>query len=892
MSLFLPSHKKTYIDLSPHKLKKKKKKKRKKIPTKAVEKIYESQKLENLKKLSDSPTESPKNLEYPIVPPCQGDPLSIEPSLPMAPTPLLPELSTYYDHLHMFAQGTSHSPKVQMVGQKAKLDFLDSYKYLNSPKNNRYSESKSTSPVIRYLHKIDEKKLTPIPMGVFKRKGNIREVDISMYSIGNRYAEALSEGIHMLSPVKLQINDNRLSEEGIETIITSLNPEELIDLNISNNKVSPDNLILLSKFVSSRQSVLKILKLEGLNLRDSGCSVICKALKRSKTILELDLAKNSIEGNKTLNSFILQTNTLQKLDLHWNLVRAQGALGLCGALMKNTTLKVLDLSWNSLNTLAKLDSMQVLAEVLERHPALVHVDISNNSLTSGHIELLSKGLEKNHTILGIHMSGNHGQVNELGFLSAELEDRPGSAINFRRIMGFSRINTQLTWRAVSNCWICERWSLVTFEWTGEKQDPVYLHLSFDDFDGDLLSPPDYKVSRMCPPGHFQYFFTVNGRPETTNRPAEAVNRIEKEFELSQNKKVKVVVSQVNVVHANPKGPDLLSVLNDKTPLPRIPLRKFRPKVVEKQWSVAESIFKDYKLDSPELLGKCFDYDWGKCKVPRLIKDLNELEKIKTIIASRYQVIKEIYKYYSSIAPAGEIWSIGQMVFTDICNESKIIDNTFRLSDIDFHLKGALFQEVRNPRSPPNSLVRFQFMEILVRIALDKYFKSGICAYQSEAVSCLLDRHILANLGHVSAQKWRDDRYFYMSVETSLKSNMSLLQYIYSCFSKRKVKPGQKPFMCLDEFSEIILKSNLLNDNFTAREIAIAFNLSMMTQVQELDTDRQYQMSFIEFLEAISRVSDMINNSSGSLSSNLDSTLPKLIPLLPYSLQRDLSKQSS
>lgn len=40
------------------------------------------------------------------------------------------------------------------------------------------------------------------------------------------------------------------------------------------------------------------------------------------------------------------------------------------------------------------------------------------------------------------------------------------------------------------------------------------------------------------------------------------------------------------------------------------------------------------------------------------------------------------------------------------------------------MKATLYSEIKNnPRKPPNSLIRFQFMEIFVRLALDKYYKS-------------------------------------------------------------------------------------------------------------------------------------------------------------------------
>lgn len=62
-------------------------------------------------------------------------------------------------------------------------------------------------------------------------------------------------------------------------------------------------------------------------------------------------------------------------------------------------------------------------------------------------------------------------------------------------------------------------------------------------------------------------------------------------------------------------------------------------------------------------------------------------------------------------------------------------------------------------------------------------------------------------------------------------------------------------MCLEELGEICKMANLLDENFAERDIQLAFNLSMMTQVDELNQDRIFQMSFVEFLEAVARVAE-------------------------------------
>jgi hypothetical protein len=54
-----------------------------------------------------------------------------------------------------------------------------------------------------------------------------------------------------------------------------------------------------------------------------------------------------------------------------------------------------------------------------------------------------------------------------------------------------------------------------------------------------------------------------------------------------------------------------------------------------------------------------------------------------------------------------------------------------------------------------------------------------------------------------------------------------------------VKPGQKRFLSLDELREICNNAGLIDENFVERDINISYNLSMMTQIDELESDRIY-----------------------------------------------------
>ena len=62
---------------------------------------------------------------------------------------------------------------------------------------------------------------------------------------------------------------------------------------------------------------------------------------------------------------------------------------------------------------------------------------------------------------------------------------------------------------------------------------------------------------------------------------------------------------------------------------------------------------------------------------------------------------------------------------------------------------------------------------------------------------------------------------------------------------------------MNEFIELVTNSKVVDDNFGAREIGILFNLSMMTQVDEINKGRHIKMNFSEFLEALSRVAERV-----------------------------------
>ena len=76
--------------------------------------------------------------------------------------------------------------------------------------------------------------------------------------------------------------------------------------------------------------------------------------------------------------------------------------------------------------------------------------------------------------------------------------------------------------------------------------------------------------------------------------------------------------------------------------------------------------------------------------------------------------------------------------------------------------------------------------------------------------------------------WRMQRYFNEECDDVCKYYKPVFDHLYARYSKKKVLPGQKKFMCLDELVEIASISNLLGENSGERDIYQAYNLAMMT----------------------------------------------------------------
>lgn len=88
-----------------------------------------------------------------------------------------------------------------------------------------------------------------------------------------------------------------------------------------------------------------------------------------------------------------------------------------------------------------------------------HLDISHNCFSKQDCEILSEGLNQNHSILGLHLDGNSASVDPKGFLIFKNESsRPRTVHTYTRMLK----NHRGIRKSATNCWVCQLWKEIQF----------------------------------------------------------------------------------------------------------------------------------------------------------------------------------------------------------------------------------------------------------------------------------------------------------------------------------------------------------------------------------------------------------------------------------------------
>ena len=546
-------------------------------------------------------------------------PLETEPGTNELNKNKLPSLNLSYNQAEK--SGFEQFNQTKYVSQACMREFFNKYSKYSSlarkhPLNN-------FTPSWAFIKSANEEKIVPNPLGLLRRFGEDKNLEINNQKVGDTYMRALSNSLsysHHLS--KLKFAGNRLSSSGTTNLFKSLNINKdlaykLTSIDLSENKIGNNNIDEILQFIQDPKCNIEDLNFFGNYIGDDNIINICDSLSMfiQYKLVKLNLGKNNIHDNcaNSICRMINKCSGLRVLVLSHNWLHNQAATKIIKELTDHYELRMLDLSWNIIgDDLTTIPSYESLVNSEITHPerqfnnfsinealftgklnlrnnpllppidlnkggdkkqdkneqkaentqptnkpikkinekmkdpspfavslgeylcqtqlSLIHLDISHNNLNFSDCKLIAEKSKNNHVILGIHVDGNAMEINCLGFINPQEKLKRDTKyfasshifyeMNSDSSLRKSTIEKIRKIRGKNNCWICEGFREVQFEYIPEEpiKDPndhlVKIHLDFDDYKPfDMIyNGSKYQIIRMCPPGEVKYFFSVDTIP--------------------------------------------------------------------------------------------------------------------------------------------------------------------------------------------------------------------------------------------------------------------------------------------------------------------------------------------------------------------------------------------
>eukprot|EP01035_Chromulina_nebulosa_P020409 gene20409-26486_t len=241
------------------------------------------------------------------------------------------------------------------------------------------------------------------------------ELNLAHLGIGDQLAIILAKALPSLPCLEIaNFKNNNLTDSGLEAIINSIaGHENLVELDISSNKIDDNAAAALGSYIGRRNCPLRSLKLSDADIEDSECNQFVEHLMLN----ELDLSKNILgkdENLKAVNPSIITGGVslanllrenfcpIKKLNVHWNMIRMEGAAELCDSIRQTKSLMYLDLSYNSIGR----EGASILGSALLDNKSLVDLILSNNSIDAVGCFTLIVGAREHNSLAFIDLDGN------------------------------------------------------------------------------------------------------------------------------------------------------------------------------------------------------------------------------------------------------------------------------------------------------------------------------------------------------------------------------------------------------------------------------------------------------------------------------------------------------
>ena len=158
--------------------------------------------------------------------------------------------------------------------------------------------------------------------------------------------------------------------------------------------------------------------------------------------------------------------------------------------------------------------------------------------------------------------------------------------------------------------------------------------------------------------------------------------------------------------------------------PEPTLKKIKKVSLERKFNLYSSLFTSWKVNLEDYYRKCFKADMLYSKIYKFVKDKKDLAALSELLVTNYGEILEQYMWGQGVS---NYPSIDMVDFSKQCKLWGCINKKdLSVSDIDRLFVAVNFEEVQGDKqaelddNPDKELCRYEFFEILVRMAKCKF----------------------------------------------------------------------------------------------------------------------------------------------------------------------------
>lgn len=274
--------------------------------------------------------------------------------------------------------------------------------------------------------------------------------------------------------------------------------------------------------------------------------------------------------------------------------------------------------------------------------------------------------------------------------------------------------------------------------------------------------------------------------------------------------------------------------------------------VIREFRKEKSVFADWQVDDENTALNCMKHDIQHMAIKFFTKD-PESEEVQELYDVIFKYGEQIKNIFIQLASRSNFPQIGFMDFSTFSNKVQIPDRKgeglFGAQNVDIQYTSARQSAQEILDMDPSLLMRYQFVEILVRIAQGKYVQQKICNTVGEALDKLFKDIILPKYEWLPWQSYRDKVCYQLEVNDVLDTNIAGIQGLIEYYYRPR-----KRFMNRKDAVNLFTKDSsvFIGD----KEALYCFGMSKMTVVEETRTAKFYnKLELCELCEMICRVAD-------------------------------------